>query len=329
MEHPHQVAEKTSLKSYLPLMVVAAYILGGTAILSRIVPGTDWMRGIMFFEGLMLALFALFKLLDVKGFQEGYSTYDLVTRKVPAWGYAYPFVELGLGMLLLLGLWLMPVSIAVAALAVIGLVSVTIELRKGRKFQCACLGTALNVPLTKVTLVENGIMLVLAIIMIANFLGVPASNGMPMAGDRQFLEHMVPHHQEAVDSSRVVAARTEDPEVKRLAEAIIAAQTEEISEMKGWHKRWYGKELQADSSYAPMMAGYEAVPLQELDDRYLSDMIAHHEGAIVSASEFKDRAERVEVKGLIEEIIQTQQREIEEMRKMVEVPVEAAAHNMH
>lgn len=61
-------------------------------------------------------------------------------------------------------------SVAVAVLPVVGLVSVGIELKKDRKIHCACLGTALNVPLTKVTLYENGIMLLLAVCMAANLL---------------------------------------------------------------------------------------------------------------------------------------------------------------
>jgi hypothetical protein len=166
MDHSHHSHVETTWKSYLPLLVVAVYIIGGTAVLARITQNTDWVRTVMFFEGLMLSFFALFKLLDVKGFQEGYATYDLITQKIPAWGYAYPFVELGLGVLLLLNIGTRPVGIIVALLAVIGLVSVSIELKKDRKFQCACLGTALNVPLTKVTLVENWIMLIMAAAMV-------------------------------------------------------------------------------------------------------------------------------------------------------------------
>lgn len=168
MDHSHHTPQETTWKNYLPLLVVTVFIFGGTAILNSLVPDSDWMRTIMYFEGLMLSFFALFKLLDVKGFQEGYATYDLITKRIPVWGYLYPFVELTLGVLLLLNVQTLSVSLLVAGLAVIGLVSVSIELKKDRKFQCACLGTALNVPLTKVTLVENAIMLVLAVVMASN-----------------------------------------------------------------------------------------------------------------------------------------------------------------
>lgn len=166
-DHSHHLGpDATTWKDYLPLVAVVGYIVGGTSLLAALVPGADWLRIIMFFEGLMLAFFALFKLIDVKGFQEGYSFYDLIAKRIPAWGYVYPFIELGLGVLLLLNVWTVPAAVAVAVLSLIGLVGVSIELRKDRKFQCACLGTALKVPLTKVTLVENLVMLVLAGFMI-------------------------------------------------------------------------------------------------------------------------------------------------------------------
>ena len=36
--------------------------------------------------------------------------------------------------------------------------------------QCACLGTALNLPMTEATLIENGIMIVMSCIMILGFI---------------------------------------------------------------------------------------------------------------------------------------------------------------
>ena len=47
-------------------------------------------------------VFSFFKLLDPPGFVSAYRGYDLVARRVPAWGWAYPFVELALGVAYLL-----------------------------------------------------------------------------------------------------------------------------------------------------------------------------------------------------------------------------------
>jgi uncharacterized protein (DUF305 family) len=52
--------------------------------------------------------------------------------------------------------------------------------------------------------------------------------------DVDFVKGMIPHHEGAVDMAKVVLAFGKDPEVKKLAEAIVKAQEDEIAWMKGW-----------------------------------------------------------------------------------------------
>jgi uncharacterized protein (DUF305 family) len=60
--------------------------------------------------------------------------------------------------------------------------------------------------------------------------------------DRAFIDMMIPHHQGAIRQARAVLENAKDPEVRRLAQAIIAAQSREIRQMNKWRERWYGSE---------------------------------------------------------------------------------------
>jgi hypothetical protein len=163
MTHAAEIAhtiheEKTSWKSYLPLIVIIALII----LTSSVISWRDFQLGnfaqekfIMYFMSGFFLVFAGFKLMDLKGFAEGYATYDILAKKWFAYGYIYPFIELFFGLAMILNI--QPQRVLWAELLVMGFsgLGVALKLAKREKFQCACLGTFLKVPLTKVTLVED------------------------------------------------------------------------------------------------------------------------------------------------------------------------------
>lgn len=157
---------KLTWKSYLPLLVIVSVILT-TALFVTI---RDVMFGVFSvyhsLSYIMIGFFLVFgsfKLMDLKGFAEGYATYDLLASRWSPYGYIYPFIELFFGFSMILDIF--PKQILLLEIIIMGFsgIGVLTKLLKKEQFQCACLGTFLKVPLTKITVVEDFSMVILAL----------------------------------------------------------------------------------------------------------------------------------------------------------------------
>jgi cation transport ATPase len=160
--------EKSEIQQLFPLFLIFGYITIA-AIFSVINPWntTDFMLNFM---GLFYIVFSFFKLLDVKGFAMSFGMYDPLSKVIPTYGFVYPFIELALGIFFLMRFQIF-VSLAIT-LIILGITTVGVakSLLDKKSIQCACLGSVLNLPMTKATFIENSIMILMAILMIFNYL---------------------------------------------------------------------------------------------------------------------------------------------------------------
>lgn len=159
---------KSFWATYQPLFtIVGLILLGAFGAAWNVKEGTmDWLGFMQNWMSGFFLVFAGFKLLNVPGFAKGYAEYDLLAKHWKEYGYIYPFMELLLGMLYLQIPESLTLNIFTFVLMTFSGLGVAIKLAKRERFQCACLGTFINVPLTKVTLIEDFGMAAMAGIMI-------------------------------------------------------------------------------------------------------------------------------------------------------------------
>lgn len=128
--------------------------------------------------------------------------------------------------------------------------------------------------------------------------------------EKAFIREMIPHHQEAIDTSQLVLAQTQDPELKKFTQDVIAVQTTEVREMKGWLQSWFNEEYTTNSNYMPMMGDLSSFEGEGLDKVYVEGMIRHHQGAIEMARKVLALNPRPEIKKMADDIITVQQSEV-------------------
>lgn len=162
--------------------------------------------------------------------------------------------------------------------------------------------------------------------------------------DVTFAQQMIPHHEQAVEMAKLAAGRAKSQEVKDLAAAIEAAQGPEIATMSAWLKAWGqetsgagmdgmdhggmdhggmdGMDGESSGQMQGMMSDSEMSELEassgaDFDTRFLTMMIAHHEGAIAMAKVEQADGRNSDAKELAGIIIEAQTREIALMRSLL------------
>jgi uncharacterized protein (DUF305 family) len=149
--------------------------------------------------------------------------------------------------------------------------------------------------------------------------------------DLRFLDSMIPHHQGALVMSKEVLAKSKRPELIKLAKGILADQQKDIAQMKLWRKQWYPKasitpimwhaEMNHEMAMTPkhkesmMMSMSLGQADPGFDLRFLDAMIPHHQGAVTMGKDLLVKSKRPEMKKFAQNIIKSQQAEIDLMTK--------------
>lgn len=147
--------------------------------------------------------------------------------------------------------------------------------------------------------------------------------------DVEFVQGMIPHHEQAIHMSELAAKHANSPDVKTIASTITTKQEEELKTMETLLHEWGVKKEEAGghdahggakAMHPGMLPEAELKELEEtrgveFDKLFLKSMVEHHKGAITMAEEAEHKGENKEVKKLAAEIKRGQEHEIEEMEK--------------
>ena len=145
------------------------------------------------------------------------------------------------------------------------------------------------------------------------------------AADTMFTQGMIPHHAQAVEMSDMMLKKQGmDARITALATKIKAAQAPEIEQMTGWLKTWneptqmaggqsMGDGMMGDDDLKKLdaAAGTEAAKL------FLTQMIAHHEGAVMMAKTEISQGKNPDAIQLSKAIVTSQEAEIQEMKTLL------------
>lgn len=153
-----------------------------------------------------------------------------------------------------------------------------------------------------------------------------STQGVFSAADVMFAQMMIPHHEQAVEMSDIVLAKPGlDSRVTKLAEQIKAAQAPEIAIQRDWLTAWgQPSAMAADAGHgmdgmmtADDLAKLKAAAFPEAARLFLSQMIAHHEGAVAMAQTELSAGSNPDAVAMARSIIDSQTAEIDAMKTLL------------
>ncbi len=152
------------LETYKPILLIFGYItvISATAVFCKRPYQENTGIFMTYFMAGFFLVFSFFKMLNLKAFAQSYAMYDVVAKRIPAWGYVYAFIELGLGLAYLTGFEPMLTNVVTFVVMGVSIVGVLVSVLNKQKIQCACLGAVFNLPMSTVTIIEDALMIAMS-----------------------------------------------------------------------------------------------------------------------------------------------------------------------
>ncbi len=138
--------------------------------------------------------------------------------------------------------------------------------------------------------------------------------------DKAFIDAMVPHHEGAVDMAKVALKNAQHEEIKRLSRDIVGSQEAEIKALGEIREREFGSAespsgmSEMDMQMMGMTDPQKLANKKPFDRAFIDAMILHHASAIAMAKVALEESKNEEIRGLSEDIVKAQKREISQMR---------------
>ncbi len=109
--------------------------------------------------------------------------------------------------------------------------------------------------------------------------------------DLRYINAMIAHHRGAMLLAEQLSKNTSRPEMKTLAQNILADEPKAIDELYTWKKEWYSD---TKTVRDPIVANLGPAD-EKFDLRFLNAIIAHHEAGIVMTKETREKSSRAEI----------------------------------
>lgn len=157
-------------QTYKPILLIFAFITGIATLAQWHSSDFSWETWMNHFMAGFFLTFSFFKLLNLQGFADNYSGYDIIARRWRSYAYIYAFLELFLGIAYLVHFLPVVTNTLTVLVMSISLIGVLQSVLNKRKIRCACLGDVFNLPMSTVTIIEDVLMIVMSGWMLITYL---------------------------------------------------------------------------------------------------------------------------------------------------------------